>query len=93
MATSWRIKIFNQLQIDFPNLNHEDAGAIDSNSPSKIEVRIGDEFIDNHLLGLHQVYDDNGNLLEWDNTLNDFNGTPSYLPDGSYPRAFVTFLN
>lgn len=66
------------------------AEALASNRLSEIEVRIVDQFVDNNLFGLHQVYDDNGNLLEWDSTINDFNGTPSYLQDGSYASAVIT---
>ncbi len=65
-----------------------------SKSLTEIEVEITDEPSD-CCLGKHQVYDSNGNLLDWiGGGDGDFNGTPEYASDdvGAYKKAKITIF-
>jgi RHS repeat-associated protein len=49
-----------------------------SRNRTVIHVKIEHSATNNGLLGLHQAHDKNGNVLNWNSTINDFDGIPAY---------------
>jgi RHS repeat-associated protein len=52
-----------------------------ANNDTMIHFKIETGKIENGLLGLHQVHDKDGNVLEWDSENGKFKGDPAYIKD------------